>query len=399
MKHLFGIVASISLVAALASCGSPAPPNAPVLSLTGSSTIMTDASTVTVSGSVALDPSATLNQIVFALNGGSTQSCTVASGTFTCAVGGLAQGNNTVVVTATDSNAATDSVTVSIDFALPTLSVTVSSPSDGATVTSPSVSVSGSVGGLASGTTLTSVAYALNGGSQQSCSLSASGFTCSVSGLGTGSNAVAVTATASDNATGTASVGVTFSPASPSVTITSPSDGATVTALPVTVSGSATLASGAALTSVLYAVDGGSQQACSVSASDFTCSVSGLASGSHAIAVTATDSYGNSGSATVGVTYNTSTGVTVTITSPADGSTVTSNPVKVAGSATVTAAATLTAVVFTLNGGNTRTCSVGGSTFTCTAGNPATGTNTFVITATDSSGATGSATVQLTYAP
>lgn len=303
MKRPIGVVVSLLFVVALAACGSSQPAKAPSLSLAWPSGVTTDTASVTVSGSLQLDPSAKLSTLVFTLNGGSAQNCKVTSTTFACAVGGLALGANTMVITAKDSNGAKASVKVSITYVLPTLSVAISSPPDGATVTSQAVPVSGSVSGLADGTTLVSVAYTLNGGSEQPCSVSASDFTCSVSGLRTASNGVVVTATASDSATGTASLGVSFSPVAPLVTISSPSNGDTVTSHPLKVLGSVTVASGATLAAVDYTLNGGSTKACSVSGSTFTCTVGKPANGANTFVVTATDSNGVTGSASVQVTY------------------------------------------------------------------------------------------------
>lgn len=122
MKPLFGIVASISLVVALTSCGSPEPPSAPALSLTGPSTITTNASTVTtnpvkVSGTATVTAGATLTGVVFTLNGGNTRTCPVSGSAFTCTAGNPATGSNTFVITATDSNGATGSATLQVSYA------------------------------------------------------------------------------------------------------------------------------------------------------------------------------------------------------------------------------------------------------------------------------------------
>ncbi|MCF6153373.1 MAG: hypothetical protein E3K38_14040 [Candidatus Kuenenia stuttgartiensis] len=129
------------------------------------------------------------------------------------------------------------------------------------------------------------------------------------------------------------------------VDIVSPSDGATVNTNPV---------------DVAYTVDGGSQKTVSKS----------LTEGTNTVSITETDSAGNTGSASITVTLDTTAPV-VKIVSPADGTVVNASPVD---------------VTYTVDGGSQKTVSKSLTE----------GTNTVSITETDSAGNTGSASIIVT---
>ncbi|MEJ2290553.1 MAG: leishmanolysin-related zinc metalloendopeptidase [Deinococcales bacterium] len=88
----------------------------------------------------------------------------------------------------------------------------------------------------------------------------------------------------------------------PSVSLTGPSDGATVASSTVTVTGTAS--DNVGVQRVQARLNGGAWQSCS-GLSTFQCSVGPLSQGANTVAVVATDAAGNQGSATIALTYAT----------------------------------------------------------------------------------------------
>ena len=133
-----------------------------------------------------------------------------------------------------------------------------------------------------------------------------------------------ISGTATDRAgnTATASLTVNIDKTAPAVTISSPANGTTVGASPVTVTGT-----------VADTVSGIGNIGCNgapatLAGSTFTCSVP-LTEGANTIVVDGIDLAGNSGSSTVGVNY--APRPVVTITSPALGSTVNAGTIIIRG--------------------------------------------------------------------
>ncbi|MEJ2666589.1 MAG: Ig-like domain-containing protein [Deinococcales bacterium] len=125
----------------------------------------------------------------------------------------------------------------------------------------------------------------------------------------TPSQTTTYTLTAS-NAAGTATASTTVTVAasspppdtqSPTVSITSPTNGASVSTSSITVSGTAS--DNVGVTSVSYGLNGGSLHGCNGTTS-FTCNVSSLNSGSNTITVHAYDAAGNDGTTSVTVSYS-----------------------------------------------------------------------------------------------
>jgi hypothetical protein len=106
------------------------------------------------------------------------------------------------------------------------------------------------------------------------------------------------------SATSTVTVTVVPDTQAPSVTVTSPADGATAATSGLTVEGTANDDVGVA--SVAASLNGGSAQGCT-GAATFTCSVGPLQTGSNTITVTAQDAAGNDGTRTLTVFYGTVT--------------------------------------------------------------------------------------------
>lgn len=198
--------------------------------------------------------------------------------------------NQTVTGTATDraGNTASATVTVNIDKTPP--SVVIASPPEGAFRNTSSLTVMGSASDALSGVE----AVICNGAP---VSFSGTEFSCAVS-LIEGTNTIMVEATDRAGNSASATVTVTLDTAPPSLLTTSPANGATFSASPITVSGTATDAS-----SGVAGVTCNNAPAL-VSGSDFSCEI-GLMEGSNTILVQATDAAGNHSSQSVTVTLST----------------------------------------------------------------------------------------------
>ena len=187
--------------------------------------------------------------------------------------------------------------------------------------------------------------------------------------------------------------------APPSVTITAPTDGATVDEFQsVSFQGSATDAEDGSLTGGLLvwssSLDGSIGSGTSFSRNDLT-------PGDHVITLTATDTEGASGSATVDLTVNevANEAPTAQITSPSDGASATSGTsITFNGSASDPEEGTLTGASLVWTSDLDGTLGTGNSVTTNTLSG---GTHKIALTATDSEGAFGADTIDfaITGAP
>jgi len=195
-----------------------------------------------------------------------------------------------------------------------------------------------------------------------------------------------VSGTATDNAGNhaAASVTVKLDKTAPSIAITSPASGATVTSSALTVSGTVS----DALSGVAGVTCNGVPA--SISSGTFTCNVT-LVSGDNSITTIATDAAGNTASATRTVTYNPdSQPPSVAITSPVSGTFTKVSSVTVTGTASDDVAVqsvTVNGTPATLTNGNwTATITLSSSD----------GAKPITATATDTSNKTNSASITIT---
>ena len=177
----------------------------------------------------------------------------------------------------------------------------------------------------------------------------------------------------------------TTDPTPPTVSITSPASGATVSG---TITVAATASDNVAVASVQFQVDG-SNLGAAVTAAPYSQSLNTttLANGKHSLTAVAADTSGNKAtSAAVSITVNntSTTPVTVSITSPASGATVSGT---ISVTATATAAAGVSSVQFLLDGATLGSASTSSpysvSWATTTASD---GSHTLAAKATDKSG-------------
>ncbi|MBZ4419470.1 Ig-like domain-containing protein [Myxococcus sp. RHSTA-1-4] len=297
----------------------------------------------------------------------------------------LADGAHTVTATATDTagNTATDTNAFTVDTAT---SVAIATPAEGAVLTNPVVTYTGTA---EPGATVTVVVDGqtvgtVTAGADGSWSVAA------VATLADGPHSVTATATDTAGNTATDTNAFTVDTAT-SVAITAPAEGAVLNTGTVTYTGTAE--PGATVTVV---VDG--QTVGTVTAgADGSWSVTGatpLTDGPHSVTATATDAAGNTATDTNAFTVDTAT--SVAIATPAEGAVLNNGTVTYTGTAEPGATVTVVVdgqTVGTVTAGADGSWSVTGATpltdgphtvtatATDTAGNTATDTNTFTVDA------------------
>ena len=205
--------------------------------------------------------------------------------------------------------------------------VSITSPGSGSTV-SGSVSIQGSA---TDSVTVASVTFYVDG--LLSCTATLAPYSCPWNTSTANNGAHNLTATARDAAGNSASASITVTVSNvtldttpPTISITSPGSGATVSG---TISIQASASDNVGVASVSFYVDGA--LTCTASGSPYSCSwgTTSAANGGHTLMATARDAAGNSSSASVTVTVSNSitpsgdtTPPAISITSPASGTTV-----------------------------------------------------------------------------
>ncbi len=231
----------------------------------------------------------------------------------------LSEGAHTFSVRAEDEvgNTATSSVTFSVDTLVPTVDIT--SPADGAVMSSGDVLVEYDVSGT--GSAVESVEISLDGGAWEETGMSST----LLQSLAEGDHDVSVRATDEAGHQATDSVSFSVDTGAPVVTVTSPEEGALFATDTVTVTWTVSDAEA----TVEVSLDGGAWEPASGGSAAF----SGLADGPHTVAVRATDIGGNEGEDSVTFTVDT-TAPTVSITEPADDALLASSSLDVEWTAT-----------------------------------------------------------------
>lgn len=339
-----------TLVAAMAAHASQA---APLVMITSPAD-----SAVTVGPAVPVEFDATGDgdlDVTCSVDAGSSQTC---GSPFLA--GGLSNGVHTVEVTATDAllETGSDSVTFTVDMLPP--EVAISSPTAGAHLDTNSVTLDFT----ATDEHLSSVECSAAGGPFAACTSAVT-----FSGLSQGLNTFQVRALDLAGNMAVASVSVTIDTTAPSVTITSPADGAIFSTGSVNVGFTATDTN---LNTVECSLDGAAFSACTS-----PLALTGLSEAAHTVVVRATDLAGNVGSDTVPFTVEGLPPV-VTITSPTAGQHVASTSVTVNFTATDS---DMQQVRCSIDGGNFMNC-----TSPRTYNGLAQGSHTVVVRAIDKSG-------------
>jgi hypothetical protein len=211
----------------------------------------------------------------------------------------------------------------------------ISSPQPGDTVETDTVQITGIV---ESPSAITALSWSLNGGQSvsvfQRLDAMTGAFTFPVAPLAPGNNVIVIAATNVDGYTGTTSLTVRRQDTPPAVTITSPTNGATVSGTSVDVTGTATDDHGiASLELRLNGSDPVDLLDTLTAGNAWATRVDGLVRGNNAIEVVAVDASGQRAVATVNVTAEGDDvpALRVEILSPEDGATVVGPDVTVSG--------------------------------------------------------------------
>lgn len=294
--------------------------------LSASWTVDTVAPALTVSspaeGAFVTNPSLTVRGTVSDATSG-LQSLTingtavaVSSGSFFHSLT-LAEGVTTIIIKATDKagNSSTVTRTVTYDAGAPV--ITVLAPADGLVTNQPTLTTSGTV--VETGTGVAS--FTISG---QEVALTGDAFSAEIT-LAEGEQTITYEATDGSGQTGSVTRVVTLDTIPPTVTVTAPAEGTLFGVNEVTVTGTVSdLGTGLAWVEV----DG---QAVTVTDGAFAITLT-KPDGIYALTVAAMDNAGNRTDVVRNITVDTAPPM-VTITSPADGATLTTRPIIVSGEA------------------------------------------------------------------
>jgi hypothetical protein len=355
------------------------PPAVTITSPTDGS--FTNNATITVAGTI---DDITISSATLTLNGIDT-SIPVSAGSFSQEIN-LVDGSNTILVSATDlaGNTGTSEITtITLDTTAP--AVTITSPTDGLLTNNPTITVAGTI----DDPLITSAILTLNG-IDMPITVSLGSFSQEIT-LSEGPNTILVSATDLAGNTGTSeAVNVNLDTTPPAVIITSPTDGFLTNNPAITVPGTI---DDIAITSAVLTLNGASTNI-PVSAGSFSQEIT-LVEGPNTISISATDAAGNTGSAAISVTLDTTAPI-ITITSPTDGSLVNTAAIVVTGIVDDTS---ITSVILTLNG---VLVDMAVPVFSGSFSKGITlsgGTNTIIVSATDPAGNTGITEVNVTLLP
>ena len=210
---------------------------------------------------------------------------------------GLGDGSHTIEVRAVDNagNTGSDSVSITVDTTPPT--ITISSPNDGDIFDTDTITVTWSGSDSTTGIDHYEI---YDNGNAVDTNIPASQTSYTLTGLGDGSHTIEVRAVDGAGNTGSDSVSITVDTTAPTVTITSPSDGAILDNSTVVVQWSGSDATTGIDHYELY-LDG-SPVDTNIPSSQNSYTLSGLGDGSHTIEVRAVDGAGNTGSDSVSIT-------------------------------------------------------------------------------------------------
>lgn len=285
----------------------------------------------------------------------------------------LSEGLNNIIVTATDAvgNKATETTSVTLDTKDPV--ITITSPANYAYLNTSSITVTGSI----EEDNIDTVSLNINNaGFNTSATVENNIFTASGIPLNEGSNAVTVKAKDKMGRTGYAHITVYKDTLAPRISISSPTNGSTVSAGIITVSGTVSENTATVTVNGINAI---------VANNKFTANNISLTEGANTITAIATDKAGNSATNSVTITYVRDTiPPLAVISSPANGIKVNTENI------TITGIIDDNTATVTVNGIN---AAVSNNAFTAPNVPLTEGQNTITVTATDPAGNTSSAAI------
>lgn len=239
-----------------------------------------------------------------AVSGGTVSGCTATSSQISCTASGLADGSHTITVSVKDNkgNLATSTGAFTLAAGPDTTAPSVTNLQPSGTITATSATVSADYSDAGSGINAATAILTVSGATVSGCTADAAHIVCSASGLAIGTHTISVTV--ADQAGNTASASSSFDVTDPggpdlvSPSITSLQPTGTITTSSTTVSaGYSDAGSGINAATATLTVSGATVSGCSASATQISCTASGLADGTHTITVSVADNAGNTGSA------------------------------------------------------------------------------------------------------
>ncbi|WP_404370258.1 adventurous gliding motility protein AgmC [Corallococcus coralloides] len=351
----------------------PATPTVAITAPANGATV-TNPTNVTVSGTAANATSVTLT-----VNGTNYGPITVTGGAWSQVLSPSPLPNGTYNVSAVATNGTTNSTTATSTFTVAGPTVAITTPANGSTVSNPSnVVISGTAANA------TSVSFTLNGTNYGPITVTGGNWTFTVPGpLANG--AYTVNAVSTNGTVNSTTATSTFTVAGPTVAITTPANGSTVTNPNVTVTGTAANATNVTVTFQ------GTNYPATVTGGNWSVALPGpLANGNYTVTAVSTNGTTNSTTATSAFTV---AGPTVAIVTPANGSTVTNpNSVTVTGTA-----ANATSVTLTVNGTNYGPIAVTGGNWSQVLSPSPLPNGTYNVSAVSTNGTTNSTTATSSF--
>ena len=363
-------------------------------------TITLPTNTVSLNGSQSTVSNSTISSYAWSETSGPNTASFSAPSADSTVESGLIQGTYVFSLKVKDANgdSSTATVTVTVNPAASTAPVVSAGSAQSITLPTSSITLTGTA--TDSSGTIASYAWTQTSGPSTATISSSSALSTGVSGLVAGTYVFQLKVTNSGGLSGTATVTITVNAAASTAPVVSAGSAQTIT-LPtnsVTLTGTATDASGT-ITTYAWTEVSGPNTATISSSGALSAGVSGLAAGTYTFQLKVTNSSSQSGTATVTITVNAaastapvvSAGSAQTITLPTNSATLT-------GTAT-DASGTITSYAWTeVSGANTATISAPAALSTGISGLIA-GTYTFQLKAVNNSNLSGSATVTITVDP
>src|SRR5579871_4359058 len=362
-------------------------------------TITLPLDSVSLSGSASTVVNSTISSYTWSQTSGPSTATLTSSNTVSTKATGLIAGTYVFSLQVKDANNDVSTATVTITVN-PANQPPVANAGSNQTITLPTSSVTLTGSATDATGTISSYAWTEVSGPNTVTIANATSTSTSVSGLIAGTYVFQLKATDNGGLSGTATVTVTVNAAVNQPPVVNAGSNQTIT-LPtssVTLTGSATDATGT-ISSYAWTEVSGANTATISSAASTSTSISGLIAGTYVFQLKATDNGGLSGTATVTVTVNpavnqppvVSAGTAQTITLPV-------NTVTLTGTAT-DATGTISSYAWTeVSGPNTATIATASAIKTNITGLVA-GTYVFQLKATDNGGLSGTGTVTVTVNP
>ena len=328
----------------------------------------------------------------------------------------LKPGKNTITLTATDKAGNSSTRVLELNFAAATSAtpvISLSTPSNNSTSSTNTVRLTGSATDDVSVTRMT---FKLNNEPEEPMSItpgSSVSFNHTAGFLSPGANTISIIAYDGNGNRSVSNVTVNYgsappppppsgSGAAPTVSLSQPANGATVSTTTVRIQGTAGDDKG--VTKLTFQLNDEPEEVIAITPStsvSFARTIGFLKPGANTVTVFAYDADGNKGSSTVTVNYGSggsNTPPTVSITQPTNGSSTASTSLAVRGTATDNAS--VTRMTYQLNGGAEQSVSItsGASvSFSFNASGFREGSNTLTVNAYDAANAKGSASVSFTF--